>query len=305
LNIAKENFKKNIHKKITGFGYLSNGILFASLLYLDVKKAMRITLLFIFLLISFQLSTAQVMGLSASKLGTYNTETVPVFKIEFEPFFEVVSAKKAYDADGLLHTINYAPDENFISSSAGFRFTYGAIKNFEIGAILPTDISSASIGIKYRLPFKTNTGFALLAGLNAPFDAQSITRTYFSVNNTTALAYGLALSKPFSEKFSMDANIQTQNYLRKTDKNHFIDMFISTDWGYFVKEGFQCIVGLGYSLSDFEDNSFNSQEFTVIPGFTLEKAESFIIVFGFPLTVYGKNTELTRSTGFALTIVLD
>lgn len=266
---------------------------------------MRTKLLLIFTLLSFHLSTAQVMGPSASKLATYNAETVPIHKIEFEPFFEIISAKKAFNADGMLQDITYGPDENFRSGTAGFRFTYGAFKNFEIGAVLPTDISSASLGIKYRLPFKVNTDFALLAGINTPFEAQSITRTYFTVSNTTALAYGMALTKSFSEKFSMDANIQAQNYLKKTDEKHFVDIFISTDWGYFVSEGYQCLLGLGYSLSDFEDDSFDSQEFTVIPGFTLEKAENFIIVFGFPLTVYGKNTEQTQNAGFALTIILE
>lgn len=253
---------------------------------------------------------AQVGGVSASKLATINTETVPLNTIEFEPSFGVSFYNKIWNASGHLEPAFDANDSLRVLSQFAYRFTYGAAKNLEIGLIIPGDVEAISVGGKYRLPQQKKYSLALLAGLNAPLGNRSY-RIFNKKHNMAeydlALAAGLAATYQWTDRFSIDADAQYQRHLGRQSETTFNshDFFIDTDFGVYVLNGLQLIVGWNYYRSYYENSRDDSYKLTLNTGVTIERAKHFIIVANIPFDILGKNTEKATGFGFALTISLD
>lgn len=249
---------------------------------------------------------AQVGGISASKLATICTETVAYKSIEFEPMFAVNYTNQYWDNDGKLHYLFTSPDSTMVSSEFGFRFSYGAFKNLEIGVSAPADMSGLSLGAKYRLPLDGRYCCGILAGFNLPLGNQVYSKNAHYSDITPSVAAGLVFSfNVIDEKLCIDFDAQYQKYTKKLDDKHLGDIFLNSDIGYFVTKNIQVVAGVNYSETRFEQTLNNCSLFTLNTGITLECAENFILVLNAPFDLAGKNNYKSKGFGMALTILIN
>jgi len=264
-----------------------------------MKKILFISLL---LTISY-FSYSQIGGISASKLVTLCTTTVPENTLEFEPAFSSSFSNKTWTSNGTL--VTYLSDSIATESDFGFRFSYGVIKNLEIGIALPIDVSTISYGMKYKLPFDNKISVGLLTGFNFPLGNQINSKKVYTFENTYSYVGGLVTTYEFSNKFSIDADVQYQKYFQNILEKHQNDLFLNMDIGYFVLDGIQLVTGLNYFQTNFENSDMNMSLLNLNLGITLERAENFIIVVNSPINLMGQNLLKTNGFGFALTIMID
>ena len=262
------------------------------------------------LLLSTITISAQIAGVSASKLATYCTDVVPENKIEFEPsIFTNFSSAGWYDGNARTPQL---PEYRSLKASAEmyFRFTYGAFKDFEIGFSAPTNVSEVDIGAKYKLPFnfKNKTTFGLLAGLNTLFNNSNCSCEQDSAGKATntALGYGLIISHSFSKNFSLDFNAIAMSHFPVESNAGFnkFDYSLNADFGYYFVKGIQACLGFNYFHAGFNNSNLNESSLILNPGFTIEKGEMFIIVLDTPITVFTNNIKKSFGFGFALTTLL-
>ena len=270
---------------------------------MTIKK--NIILLFSLLAVSYS-TNAQIGGLSASKLATLCTETVPAKSIEFEPLFTINFTENAWDNAGNNFSIFPQNDSINISSSFGFRFTYGVVDNLETGISVPIDMSSIQYGIKYQIPLSNqDVRFGVMTGFNAPLGNKTISKKSNTINESASIVAGIINTYHISEKLCVDTDIQYQVFTRKTLDYHKCNIFVNSDIGYFVGKDVQLVLGFNYFYTDNNNHLLDEYKLTINPGLTIERAKNFILVLNFPYDLKGKNTQQSFGCGMALTILID
>jgi hypothetical protein len=257
-------------------------------------------ILIFLIVLSFSIANAQVGGLSASKLFTICSETVPKSAIEFEPSFAFSTSRYSWN-DSYKMSDNFSNSDSVsVSSAMAFRFSYGLTNNIELGVSVYNGVSLASWGLKYNFYKKEKTLFSLIIGVNTVLG----NRTYdiHNLSNSNSIATGFILSKKISEKLSFDADLQYQRYFLDNIIRHQ-DIFINTDFGYYIFDGIQLVMGLNYFIND---GSFRQSSLLILnPGLTIEKATNFILVLQVPYSITGRNSQKTVGFAMALTILID
>ncbi|MBN1250763.1 MAG: hypothetical protein JXR51_08150 [Bacteroidales bacterium] len=266
---------------------------------------MKKTFIFISLLLLVNSAYSQVGGLSASKLGTICTETVPKNTIEFEPFFSYASSTHFFDNEGNMEDLFSTDDSTQFFSASGLRFSYGLFENFELGVSLPVDMSTISFGAKYKLPFGEKITSGVFLGYNTIIGNAVYVRRNSAQESTAAMVGGLILTFNFSEKLSCDFNAQYQRHINTTVAGHKQGMFLSTDFGYYLIDNVNFILGMNYFFKEYDTFENNSHLFTLNPGIAIEKAENFILVLNAPIDLFGKNEYQVFGFGLALTIMIN
>ncbi|MCD6366312.1 MAG: transporter [Bacteroidales bacterium] len=261
---------------------------------------MKKTIIIISILLGTINLQAQVGGISASKLVTICTETVPANGIEFEPSFYFNSSSMAWSDAGKKQSIFSNTDSSQIKSGFAFRFSYGLTKNLETGVTVSGNMTIANWGFKYHFLNKKKTSLAIIGGINTPLGNRTTDKNNKSTENV--LASGLVMTLNFSEKFNMDADIQYQQHLFEQAGHHHQDFFFNTDLGYYLVDKVQVVSGFNFS---FADGDITQYQLIFNPGVTVEKADNFILVMQFPYTVLGKNSCQSFGFGMALTIMID
>jgi hypothetical protein len=247
----------------------------------------------------------QVGGLSASKLGTLCTSPVSEGTIEFEPFFGYALSTIGFDKKGDRKDLFLSSDSTVKFSASGFRFSYGLMKNLEIGVSLPVDVSEVRFGAKYKLPCEGKLTMGILAGYSTLVGNQIYARRNSVQEITPAYVGGLILTYEFNEKFSIDFDAQFQKHTLTTDQGHTHGYFLNSDAGYYLLSQVNFIIGLNYNYKMYEDNINSSYLLTLNAGIAIERAKNFILVLNAPFDLLGKNEYQTRGFGLALTIILD
>lgn len=264
----------------------------------------KITLLLLSL-VFVSTSMAQVSGLSASKLVTLCTATVPEGTIEFEPFFGFATSTNFFDSNGDIQSLFLTSDSTIKFSGSGFRFSYGLMKNLEIGVSLPIDVSVVSFGAKYKLPLEGNLTMGLLAGSTTLIGNQVYARRAAIHEMTSSFVGGFIMTYEFNEKLSIDFDAQYQKHRLETFDGHTHGFYLNSDIGYYLMDRVNFIVGLNYNFKAHENDIDNSHLLTLNTGIAIEKAENFILVINAPIDLFGKNEYQTTGFGLALTIILD
>ncbi len=245
---------------------------------------MKKILIVVFTVLSVQIN-AQIAGLSASKLIALNAGTVPAGFIEFEPAFTIGRNLRFMD----IHQ-HAQPMQDTAYNSFSFRFTLGLTPKIETGIVLPTNVSQISYGLKYNLLDVNKFQGAVIFGTNFDFSLKQIVEH---------VGMGWVSSFQWSDRLSTDLDVQ---FIR--DFNHKIfHNYTNLETGYyFFDNTFQFILGLN-SGTTF-DNSLQSLNIYLTPGFTYERGQNYIIVIGFPYSVRAMNDYQNFNFMFALTITL-
>lgn len=271
------------------------------------KQSLFIITIFVIIILQFstQVSAQAIGGLSASKLNTLTAQEVGQGNIEFEPYFGYAATRHYFDHNRKVHKLFMNNDSIQKFSAFGFRFTYGIMKNMEIGISLPVDVSEVKFGLKYQLPRLGKLQWALLAGYNNITGNQAYSRRNACHESTPSVIGGLILSYPISKKWSIDFDAQYQKHTASTIDNHSQGLYLNSDVGYYLLENINFIVGLNYNCQNFDTAENNSELFTINTGVAIERAKNFILVINAPFDIMGKNEYRTKGFGMALTILLD
>lgn len=247
-------------------------------------------------------AVAQVGGISASKLNTINTQTVPKDAIEFEPSVLLAGSGNVWNSEGRKSSKPEDSDSLAFYSDLGFRFTYGLGNKLEIGLNVPVLLYDASLGAKLLLIDRSVFAMAALLGvnfrgLNTAFSKEEGLPADF-LYYATGMAYSFQLGKHSGIDF--DTQFQT-NF--KGDSLNSSTGFFNADFGYYIKDGLQLVSGLNYIYS--VRKNIRSELLILNPGITIESARHFILVISAPFSIYGRNIDSFVSFSMALTIMLD
>jgi hypothetical protein len=264
-----------------------------------------IILMIPFLLLNKHVCAQAIGGLSASKLGTLTAQEVGQGNIEMEPFFGYASTQHYFDHQGNVQKLFMSNDSTQKFSAFGFRFTYGVMKNMEIGVSLPVDVSEVRFGLKYQLPALGKLQWAILAGYNNIVGNQAYSRRNAFHESTPSVIGGLILSYPISRKWSIDFDAQYQKHTLNTVDGHTQGLYLNSDMGYYFLEKISFIVGLNYNCQTFSNIENSSELLTLNTGVAIERAQNFILVINAPFDIMGKNEYRTKGFGLALTVLLD
>jgi len=263
----------------------------------------KVIILFAVVLFGFDVS-AQVGGLSNSKLGALSVDVVGHHKVEFEPAFFHVVSKKAWNSEGNLDQIYGSADSAIHSTGLNFRITYGLWDKLEIGASLSTDLQMSNWGLRYILFSEKKIGVAVIAGANIPFKNKVVDKSIRIADNMTSLGGGAVMSMQFSENLSLDFNAQYMTFTKKVNDHLGGSYYFNADLGYYLfNHQLQLVGGLGYQGSSFDN--FTSNVLTVYPGFTIETGNNYVIVLYAPFDIYGRNATKNSAIILALSLTIN
>ncbi|MEA2043382.1 MAG: hypothetical protein U9N85_12640 [Bacteroidota bacterium] len=203
----------------------------------------RFALSFFFTVLSLVLY-AQVGGISNSKLVTYNTSTVAESTIEFEPVFGMEYSSYYWDNSGELQPMFQTDDSIATASNFCFRFSYGLTEVIELGLSTSVDVGSINLGIKYQLPsIFEKVDFGLLSGFNLVVGNQIRDKKIHQLKSAPSFVAGFISSYSFSDKLSLDFDFQYQDYIYNVQENYRNGLFLNSDIGYYVTDGFKSLTG--------------------------------------------------------------
>ena len=263
----------------------------------------RLLTILIFVFVSGSVS-AQIGGLSASKLTSLTAKTVDYKKIEFEPGFYHLRSTKYWDSEGNLKNIFSTPDSIKVVSGMYFRFTYGLWENMEAGFSISSDLSIAQLGFRYQFLKKSKIGIAGIGGVNIPLGTRMIDHRIRATSNLMQVGVGLVSTCDFNENLSLDFTGSFMKFVKETDAHHKGGLYMNMDLGhYFFNHQFQVVGAASYQF--IKDDDGGHQVFTINPGVTIETGKNFIIVVSFPYDIYGKRETQNVAVNFALTLTFD
>lgn len=248
---------------------------------------------------------AQVAGISASKLATYNAYTIERYHLEIEPSFSWMSSRSAFNDHGSRYFYSANHDSLITSRALFLRGTYSPFKNLEIGTFITSDLSSLSVGLKYL--FFNNKKFAasFIYGANWTGLYSPVLKPGFVPEpDTRVSAYvgGFALTRQFSENLSWDTDLQYQNSF-SGDHSFQNDYFVDSELGYYVfNHQLQLIGGFSYHYQDIKTANQDAYSLVFHPGVTIETGKSYIIVLYVPIALAGKNMGIYHGINLAFTL---
>ncbi len=261
----------------------------------------KVLFLFLILVISGNLS-AQVMGVSNSKLTVINGETASRNQMEFEPGFGYFWAHKQYDEDGKLIDLSPETDSTAVFQAMAFRFTYGISDRVESGILIAADMSSLSFGIKYNFFNKGRFSSAIMAGGTFANESDIVAVNTGIFGKTLSMAIGLTGTQNFNDRLSLDVDVQYQN-IRNDKTSYSNDIFANAEVGFMIKDKKQIIGGFSYTVNNHTNkyDGLTNQLITFNVGGTLSGKNYDLILFT-PIALYGKNYNRLNGINFALTI---
>ncbi len=265
---------------------------------------MKKTLLFIFIISMAMELTAQIGGLSASKLGSFSVGVVPDKHIEFEPGFSYHQSKYYWDDNSDLQNIYSTSDSTRYVSAMNFRFTLGLWDKLEIGVSISPNLAISNWGARFVISQNNTMGFAAIGGVNIPLGNRVMDKRLRTNDDIANAGLGGVFSYNFSENFSTDFTAHYMYFLDETVDNEKGAAYLNMDLGYFLfNRNFQLISGLAYRNSRNDLGGFSV--LTLNSGFTVETGKNFILAINFPIDLYGKHETKNTGFSFALTILLD
>ncbi|NQU32211.1 MAG: hypothetical protein HQ521_03165 [Bacteroidetes bacterium] len=259
----------------------------------------------IFLLLS-TMSYSQVMGISASKLASINAGTATKNQIEFEPGFGYYWATKYFDSVGKIEPLSANDDSTDVYQEMTFRITYGITDKFEAGLLIASDMSSVSLGTKYHLFTTNNFSGAVIAGGTFANESDIVAVNSGIFGKTVSLATGLAFSNEFSQKLSLDFDIQYQ-CLMDNKVSYSNDLFANAELAYIFKNRNQLIGGFSYT-KNYHTHQYDGHQNQLLifnVGASIRTGEMFELVFYTPIALTGSNFDRLNGFNFALTIFIN
>jgi len=258
-------------------------------------------LLLILLFCSLSHTYAQIGGLTASKINSFNHAPIPKGSAEFEPNVTYSFSSKSWDDQGELKNTFSSLDSISVESGISFRMAYTLTDLWEVGTIIASDYSSWSV--KRELMTKGPLGLGIMAGINVPYGITTIDRSLRAADQVSNYGIGLISSYELSIDASIDLNVQYQDYFHAAEDISNSDIFISLDYGHYInQQNIYLIASFLYQNSSLEIG--NLSKLTFSPGISIEMKKSYLIVINANLDLTGQNTDKTNGFNVAWTMTL-
>ena len=261
--------------------------------------------LILFLIITTN-SYSQVFGLSSAKLASINAATINKNHFEFEPGFGYFWARSYFDETGKLQPLSLTDDSTDVYQEMVFRFTYGITEKLEAGIMIASDMSSFSLGAKYTLFTINKFSGGIIAGGTFANESDIVAVNSGIFGKTLSFAVGMACSNEFSEKLSLDFDLQYQ-CLRDNKVSYSNDFFADAELAYIFKNKNLLIAGLSYTFNNHthEHDGHKNYLVNLNLGASIETGEMFAFSFLFPVAILGKNYDRLNGFNFTLTMFLN
>ena len=263
-----------------------------------MRNIFRVVFLFLCLFTS-QNVLAQIGGISASKVNSFNVAPIPLHSIEFEPTFSSSKSSSYWDQNG----IKFSSDTASVSSGLAWRVTYGLSEKTEIGLSTTPLINGLSLGFKTQILEQNNFQLATMGGFNFPFGNRTYDTKNPSVNDITSIAIGAIGSLAISEKSSLDVNLTYQDYFKQVDFAGPSLIFSADVDLYNKKETLLFLFSTYFQKNYLGDNS--SSFFSISPGVSIETGENFLFVFNTSHALFGSNTSISHGLSLAVTMSIN
>lgn len=247
---------------------------------------------------------AQVGGLSLSKIGTTDANTLLRNTLQIESAINVYRIKKYFTESGRKLDVFPARDSVMIESDLRYRLTFGLFDRLEIGMSAPYDITNLSMGLAYQILNAHSARISAIAGINTNTKQEHYHVTNKLYSEASAVAVGFACTFIMLEDFSIDISNEYQLSLEETIDEHKIDYFLDFDMGYFLLPVLQTCAGGSLFYSSFENKDMDRCSGGINLGFTFEPTEKINFKLNSPLTLLGKNMKVQRGFGFALRVLI-
>lgn len=264
---------------------------------------MKKILISVSFLIAFLQSWSQIGGVSNDKLVVVNPGSIATRSFEFEPGFGYIWSTKAFDNNGNLIDFKPGGDSIQVLQALAFRFTYGFAKNFEIGTTITSDLNTFILGIKYTFLEKEKILMGAFFGTTFSNESDFVFRNTGIFGKTASVVGGLAFMASFSERLSMDIDLQYQNVF-DNKKSYSDDIFSAAEIGYRFPKHVQLIGGFNFRYNHFKTDNPDTWLLTFNPGITVKPGESFVMILNVPFDLMGRNTDRFNGFTFTLTITL-
>jgi hypothetical protein len=257
------------------------------------------------LILAFSLSSlqSQIVGISNDKLVVVGAEVIGPKTFEFEPGFGYLWSTKTFDENGKLVSLNPESDSTQVLQALGFRFTYGFAKNFEIGTSITSDLNTFGLGIKYTFLEKDRNVLAAFLGTTFSNESDFVLRNTGIFGKTASVGGGFAYMAKFSEKLSLDIDVQYQNVF-DNKQSYSDDIFSAAEIGYRFPKRVQLIGGFNFRYNHFKIDRPDAWLLTFNPGITVNPGKSFVMILYSPFDLIGRNVDKFNGLIFALTITL-
>ncbi len=238
---------------------------------------------------------------TATKLNAISAVAIDPGLFEFEPNFTSTYQFEAWD-DKRNKFRSLPSDSVSIESSLSFRINHSPIKNMEVGAVIPADVSEAYVGVKYIFVDSSAINITSFIGSTIPMGNRTLSVNNRAPENYHSYGIGLGLTHDFSDKLGLDVSAEYQ-LTGPTNQDHSSDLFLFADVGYYPTEGLLLLNSFGYQLNS--NRVFPSNLFSIYPGVTVETGEFFVIALNAQMDLTGRNAMKTVGGNLALTLMFD
>jgi hypothetical protein len=264
---------------------------------MDVREPL---FLLAFVIIGLQV-TAQIGGLSGSKLNSLCVDPVNRNQFEFEPGFSCATSKKFWNNAGEPVKTFHDDDSLITESGLRFRFTYGVTDKMEIGVTIPGDMTMSSWGIKYALVNKEKSALAITCGINYPFGNGIKNKK----DDESAIQVGLGAIYTWSptDVLSVDFSAQGAVYFSEPESTANNYLSISADAGYYFFDGALQLAG-GLGFQQYYYDTMKQYVLTLYPGVTIETGKDFVITIIHSVDLLGRNIEKQHITDLSFTFTI-
>jgi len=158
---------------------------------------------------------AQIAGISASKVAAPCVDPIDDHQVEFEPSYGIQTSKQFWDENGDLQDLYNSADSVELSSGLMWRISYGLLDDkMEVGISFSPDLSSFNWGTKMTVFQQEKTAISLMAGLYMPLGSRAYDKGNPTSDDLKSYGLGIINSWAFDETFSVDVNIQFQDYFK-------------------------------------------------------------------------------------------
>lgn len=246
---------------------------------------------------------SQIAGISNDKLVVVNPGVIGTKTFEFEPSFGYLWSTKTFDQDGKLVSLKPQGDSTLVLQALAFRFTYGFTKNFEIGSLITSNLNTFSLGIKYTFLDKEKAVMGAFLGTTFSNESDLVFRNTGIFGKTASVVGGLAFMAKFSEKLSLDIDLQYQNVFDGS-QSYTDDIFSAAEIGYRFPKNVQLIGGFNFRYNHFKVDRPDAWMLTFNPGITVNPGETFVMILNVPFDLVGRNMDRFNGFTFTLTITL-
>jgi hypothetical protein len=239
--------------------------------------------------------SAQVCGLSASKLNVPDASVISKDVFEFEPSFNVFHSSSQFNDDGKTEPLG----GRSVSSDLFFRVTASVSDRLEIGTAFSRGLGQIDVGSKLLLVNSEKIKIAAMGGFSIPAGNKFISDSSEDKESNSSGSIGCIVSFGAGEYSSLDAAVSFSHH---TGDRLNKRLWGGASYGLYVSQNLQLIGELGgfYSF----DKNFSESKFNCAGGISFNATRRLIFVMGFQYDLIGRNT--VRGAGYqtAFTMLL-